>query len=422
MSDQDEQLYGKEGIEQAQGFTPLQHAVPDEPKEPAIDADSAIAKHLQRPAPPEPVHRDYFDVQSGEATPSNQTLEIDRASRDLSEIRKAERQELESARNAELNEALGWLAHEEEAMRLATTPQPAQPSQPELDPEAIAALPLEQQNALYAANQAQLAEADRQIQEFLKNPEVRERIEGEFNTVKTQAAAEVQQARAAYQHVIAQNAAAGLAALNASFPELAGMTPDQVTGALRLMQPQRAEQYRQHVGLVSNLIAAHQQQAAQQQQQQLALQAQQQQRAAQELEQYRLAEVKRYEAATAHENPETMRTLRESAFPMIERHYGIPEATMRALASGQQRVDSAALLHSSAFQLMITDALKFRMAQQSVGRAASRPIPQVIRPGSSAEAQTRTEAALAEAQAKLKPNMSPKEAAQFLIAKRAAAR
>ena len=100
------------------------------------------------------------------------------------------------------------------------------------------------------------------------------------------------------------------------------------------MQPQRAEQYRQHVGLVSNLIAAHQQQAAQAQAQQLALQAQQRERAAQQLEQYRLAEVKRYEEATAHENPETMRTLRENAFPMIERHYGVPEATMRALASG----------------------------------------------------------------------------------------
>ena len=47
-------------------------------------------------------------------------------------------------------------------------------------------MPLEQQNALYAANQAQLAEADRQIQEFLKNPEVRERIEGEFNQVRAE--------------------------------------------------------------------------------------------------------------------------------------------------------------------------------------------------------------------------------------------
>jgi hypothetical protein len=240
---------------------------------------------------------------------------------------------------------------------------------------------LEERNALFETNQAIIQEADRQLQAVLADPIIREKIESEFSAVKTQAAAEVQQAKAAYQQVIAQNATAGLAALNASFPELAGMNAEQIQGALRLMQPQRAEQYRQHVGLVSNLIAAHQQQAAQAQAQQLALQAQQRERAAQQLEQYRLAEVKRYEEATAHENPETMRTLRENAFPMIEKHYGVPETTMRALASGQQRVDSAALLHSSAFQLMITDALKYRMAQQSVGKAVTRPVPQVQRPG-----------------------------------------
>ena len=30
---------------------------------------------------------------------------------------------------------------------------------------------------------------------------------------------------------------------------------------------------------------------------------------------------------------------------------------------------------------MITDALKYRMAQQSVGKAVTRPVPQVQRPG-----------------------------------------
>ena len=407
MSKQDEQLYGREGIEQAQGYEPMQMAVPDPDPEPAIDSDSAIAKHLQRPAPPEPIERTYNDVRTGEPRDGTETVEMDRAAEDLSKIRATERLELDKERNADLHEALDYLQQEQSVLAAAAAPQPAQPQQQEPQPdyqpqytaEAIAAMSPEQQNALYAASQAQIAEADRQIADFLQNPAVRERIEGEFNTVKTQAAAEVQQARAAYQKVITQNATAGLAALNASFPELAGMSAEQIQGALRLMQPQRAEQYRQHVGLVSNLIAAHQQQAAQQQQQ-LALQAQQQAQAWQELEAYRLAEVKRYEAATAHENPETMRTLRESAFPLIERHYGVPEATMRALASGQQRVDGMRLLHSSAFQLMITDALKYRMAQQSVGRSASRPIPQVVRPGMSEAPPRGDDGALATAIAK----------------------
>jgi hypothetical protein len=238
--------------------------------------------------------------------------------------------------------------------------------QPEADPAQI---------------QATIDEADKRVAEFLKDPYVRERVEREFGQVQQQAAAEVQQARAAYQQVIAQNATAGLAALNASFPELAGMSAEQVQGALRMMPPQRAEQYKQHVGLVSSLVAAHQQQAAQQQQQQLALQAQQRQQQAQWLEQYRLAEVSRFEERTANENPETMKAIREGALEMLETHYGIPQERMRALASGEQKIDSTALVHSAEFQLLALDALKYRMAQQGVAKAVTRPVPQVQRPG-----------------------------------------
>ena len=242
MSKQDEQLYGREGIEQAQGYEPMQMAVPDPDPEPAIDSDSAIAKHLQRPAPPEPIERTYNDVRTGEPRDGTETVEMDRAAEDLSKIRATERLELDKERNADLHEALDYLQQEQSVLAAAAAPQPAQPQQQEPQPdyqpqytaEAIAAMSPEQQNALYAASQAQIAEADRQIADFLQNPAVRERIEGEFNTVKTQAAAEVQQARAAYQKVITQNATAGLAALNASFPELAGMSAEQITGRAKV--------------------------------------------------------------------------------------------------------------------------------------------------------------------------------------------
>ena len=357
-------------------------AQPDPEPEPAIDSDSALAKHLQRPAPPEPTTREYTDAATGTHRPDNEVVEMDRAAEDLANIRRQENLELEKQHNSDLNEALDYLQQEQSVLAAAAAPQPVEQQQAQPRLPYARRIEARSERELYAHSQAWLSrKRTAKFRKSYKDPIIRERIEGEFNTVKTQAAAEVQQAKAAYQQVIAQNATAGLAALNASFPELAGMNAEQIQGALRLMQPQRAEQYRQHVGLVSNLIAAHQQQAAQAQAQQLALQAQQRERAAQQLEQYRLAEVKRYEEATAHENPETMRTLRENAFPMIEKHYGVPETTMRALASGQQRVDSAALLHSSAFQLMITDALKYRMAQQSVGKAVTRPVPQVQRPG-----------------------------------------
>ena len=213
MSDE-EQKYGLEGIEQAQGYDPMPMANPDPEPEPAIDSDSALAKHLQRPAPPEPTTREYTDAATGTHRPDNEVVEMDRAAEDLANIRRQENLELEKQHNSDLNQALDFLAQEQAALAAAAAPQPVEQQHPNNDftPE------VEAENAAYAHSQALFAEADRQIQEVLKDPIIRERIEGEFNTVKTQTAAEVQQAKAAYQQVIAHNAAAGLAALNASFP------------------------------------------------------------------------------------------------------------------------------------------------------------------------------------------------------------
>jgi hypothetical protein len=54
---------------------------------------------------------------------------------------------------------------------------------------------------------------------------------------------------------------------------------------------------------------------------------------------------------------------------------------MRALTTGQQVISSLELLHSSEFQRILVDALKFRTAQAAIPRAAVRPVPQVQRPG-----------------------------------------
>jgi hypothetical protein len=403
----EEQKYGLEGIEQSQGYTPLVHAVPDEPAEPAIDTDSASYRHLTRPPEPPPVHRDYFDVQSGEATPSNQTLEVDRASRDLSEIRTAERAALEQQRNADLNQVLDFLAAEEAVLKDAATPRPVEPvaeeqqAQPELQQPDFTPQPeFEVPSGLHP-----------EIAQALQSPKVRsllEHVNLQFEQTKSQYAAATAQ--------LAQEAVATLAA---AVPELAGMNPQEAAGALRLIaqqNPQRAEAIRQLVGRTQAIVAAQQQQLAQ-------AQAQQRQQYQENLAAYADQEGKRYETLIARDrSPEQIKALRENVFPMVERHYGIPQASMRDLYSGAAPVSGAEFMRSSAFQLMLSDALSWRMSREAVGRAVNRPIPNVQRPGSPEAFQTRTQAALAEAQSKLKPSMSPREAANFLIAKRAAAR
>jgi hypothetical protein len=222
MSDQDEQKYGLEGIEQAQGYEPMQMAVPDPDPEPAFDTDSALAKHLERPAPPEPVERTYSDVQTGEATPDNQTVELKRAATDIASAREQERLEVQKEANSDLHAALDYLQQEEETLRAATTPvtpnvgdvdhtgrvqtepQPEPPgyeataslSQPQPDPEAV---------------QAMDPQYDAELAQALSSPKVRAVLEN----VNQQ----IEQTKAAYQQQLANAALTGVAAFAAAFPD-----------------------------------------------------------------------------------------------------------------------------------------------------------------------------------------------------------
>ena len=333
--------------------------------------DEGVKRHLERPDQPEPIERSYVDSDdSGRRRPENETIEIGRASDDLRDIRAAERDAIERQQNAELEQAV------DEMRRQVAEPHQQQQQQQQPDPQ----LEL-QPEADPARFEATIAEADREIAKFLENPAVRSRVEQEFAAVNQAANVQVEQAKAAYTQAVTQNALVGLAVLNSAFPELAGLNPEQINGALRVMRPERAEQYRQHVRQISSLVEGYQRQAGAAQQQQMEQQAHQYLQRAQELEQFKAAEDKKFDAATANENPETMKHIRENSFAMLETHYGIPQARMRALASGKERMDSTALIQSSEFQRILVDAFKFRMSQAAIAKAATRPVPQVQRPG-----------------------------------------
>lgn len=163
-----------------------------------------------------------------------------------------------------------------------------------------------------------MAAADQQLQAALADPIVRERIEGEFNGIRTQAAAEVEQAKTAFQQSLLQNALITLAAVNTDYPSLQGLNQEELRGALRMMPPQQAQAYLQRMAQVSTVAEGYWRQLAGQQQQQQQLQQAQIQHHQQALAQYAQAEVRRFEARTAHENPETMKHIRENSFAMLE--------------------------------------------------------------------------------------------------------
>jgi hypothetical protein len=216
----------------------------------------------------------------------------------------------------------------------------------------------------------------------------------------------VEQTAAQFQQQLANAALTATASFAAAFPELVGLQANQLPGAVALIaknDPVRAQAIAHHYGQVSHLVAQHQQVAAQAAQQQ-------QTRAAEEFRHFAAA----HDAVSLrNESPENRKAI-QSVILEDAKRAGISEKEIA------QVYNSVPAFRHSFVQDLLADGAKYRLAQRSVARAAHRPVPHVIRPGSSAETQTRTEEALASARSKLKPSMNAKEAADYLVARRAA--
>jgi hypothetical protein len=265
-----------------------------------------------------------------------------------------------SARNEALNRELDDATATLDAMRAAEAPyveeQQAQPElqQPEFQPQPEAVPP----------------GVDPEIAQALQSPKVRSLLE--------QVNLQFEQTKAQYVAATQQLATEAVATLAAAVPEFSGLTREQAEGAFRVIaqqNPQRAEAIRQLVGRTQNILATHQQQQAQEQ-------ARQRQQYQEGLAAYAAQEVKRYETLIAKDrSPEQIKALRENVFPMVERHYGIPRASLQDLYSGAAPVSGAEFMRSSAFQLMLSDAISYRQSREAVAKAVNRPVPNVQRPG-----------------------------------------
>jgi site-specific recombinase XerD len=218
----------------------------------------------------------------------------------------------------------------------------------------------------------------------------------------------VEQTAAQFQQELANAALTATASFMSAFPELNGLSAEQLPGAVALIaknDPVRAQAIAHHYRQVSHLVAQHQRVAVQQQEQQ-------QTRAAEQFRAYAAA----HDAVSLRgESPESVKAI-QSVILEDAKRAGISEKEIA------QVYNSVPAFRHSFVQDLLADGAKYRLAQRNISRAVSRPIPNVQRPGSPALMQTRTEAALAEAQAKLKPSMNPREAADYLIARRGAKR
>ena len=176
-----------------------------------------------------------------------------------------------------------------------------------------------------------------------------------------------------------------MAALTVSFPEFAGMSGEQLEGALRVSNPQRAAAFRNHVAQVATVAAGYQQQLQQGQQQQAAATAAQQQQREAMLSEYTNREIAEYEKWTSAESPEAMRAVRDNLTPIVEKTYGVPMQTLKAIHDGKLQMDATTFVRSAAFQKMLHQAVQYNLAKQGVTQARSNPVAKVQRPGVASE-------------------------------------
>ena len=204
------------------------------------------------------MERAYHDVQSGEPTDDHSTVELNRAAKDISEVRAAEALEVDKQRNADLNEALDFLAQEQSALAAAAAPQPADEqvtgrieAQPDYQPQPE------------SVQQATDPQYDPELLRALQDPKVRGILE--------RASQGIEATNAQFQQELANAALTATASFMSAFPELNGLSAEQLPGAVALIaknDPVRAQAIAHHYRQVSHLVAQHQRVAVQQQEQQ----------------------------------------------------------------------------------------------------------------------------------------------------------
>ena len=237
-----------------------------------------------------------------------------------------------------------------------------------------------------------------------RSPKLRETLQQEALRVQ----AVEQQAAHAHQAHAAAVAAAQQVALHftlGNFPELAGLTQEQIPAALHVLEHSNPQRFQQVVSQLAKLDQVSKANAE--------VQARQQQRVQQQVAgwvQAQDAEVDSYLAKS--EAPETVRSVKDN-IPRVLQHYGVDVNEFR------QAIAQVPLLRSAPFQKMLFSLGKqFVLSEQAAGKVA-RPVPPVQRPGTSQPRSSYADAEVAAARERFLKNPDDlRVAAAYLTAKR----
>jgi hypothetical protein len=379
------------GERPAEAFQPMPENNPA-PKEDTFSSDAPglrlaaaeLQAHREAREPPKP--RDYVKAAGehrGERSDITQTVDLERASQDLADQRRAERDAQEVL-------AEYWRGKEIDKARAAADAADQGLPPPEMKFEAP---PLPEATP-------EPAQPKTKIQQALEDPEIRTAIE--------QQVAQSEQTR--QQYVAALNGAMQVASATAyaNFPELVGLNGQQLQGALQAMRqsnPERFNQVAQHIQRVQTIGAHLQQQQQQQQQQQ-----------AQQFEHYAKSADNEYEEFAKLRPPGEAKAVKSRVIEFATRELGVDEKTLAELWATNP------IIRSPQMQKIFHMATAYHIARESAAKRGVDPnLPKVFTPGVSSDHMTGESVVVANKMRQFAADPTAKNAGAALAARRRAA-
>jgi hypothetical protein len=384
------------------GYTPM----PDQerkPDEDAIGGDSASLREAaearstaaQRP----PNIREYIDHE-GKPVAANEAISLDRAARDYAGVTAAERLAADNVTSEHLAARVDALRAE----ALANDPGAAEfygfepPQADEAEPDR--SLPGDDESAsAEGAGQNAASELDAELEKALRHPQVRQAIEQEIG--------EAEKARQSYLEGL--DAATQIAQVSflSQFPELASIAAENLPGALELMSRQDPQKFARVQAMVatSEQLFAYRQHESQREAEM----------ARQSFLQFARSEDALFETMLKGEPKATQQAVTAEIFASAKAS-GIEPADLMGL------FNSEPLMRNAAFQHMMYDAAKYRLAMKARDAAAAKPVPPVQRPGTARSSAEREHADVRALAARLSQSGDIKDAVALYHARKSSRR
>jgi len=384
------------------GYTPM----PDPEKkheDEAIGSDSASLREAaaQRSGSgDDPIVREYLDA-GGKRVAPNEVVTLERAARDYASVTAGDRLAAENITSKELAARVDALRAE----ALAKDPYAAEFYGFEPPEEAADAIGADktgaentQETADTAADRAS-AELDPELEKVLQHPQVIQAIEERIG--------EAEKTRQSYLNGLAAATQIAQVSFLSQFPELAGVAPENLPGALEQMSRQDPQKFAR----VQAMVATSEQLFALQQQE------------------------GRRQAETARQNFQELAKSEDARFETMLK--GEPKATQHAVtaeifasakASGVEPSElirlfnSEPLMRNAVFQRMMYDAGKYRLMMKAKDAVAAKPVPPVQRPGMARTPAERDHADLRTLNARLSSSGDIKDAVALYNARKSSRR